>query len=161
MCTGPRQPSGDCTFAVLKHSHGCSDTQPFSHCRQDFCDSRGWRLESIEWGIAPGSAGGSTSLAAKGLNPLVLAMRAVADQGMELRVGDAIVRARLVGTGEAIRRDAFRCASSALQFPPRANGWKRWSSGWSQRSLAALGTIRWRARFEQALTGPVAEDLSC
>ena len=50
--------------------------------------------------------GGTAGRASKGLEALGLAMLAIADQGMDVRIGDPEVRAVLVGTSEPFRVDA-------------------------------------------------------
>ena len=52
--------------------------------------------------MLPGCERGAAGLAAKGLNPLGLAMFAISDEGMDVRLGDPEVRALLVGTSEAL-----------------------------------------------------------
>ena len=82
VLAGPGEPGGDRAFAVPKHAHGCGDTEPFGQGTQDFCDPAGCRFEAVERRIAPGGEGGLAGLTAKGLDPLDVPMRAIADEGM-------------------------------------------------------------------------------
>ncbi len=88
VLAGACQPGADCALAVAKHPHCRSDREPFGERTQDFGDSRGWRLEAIERGVATGGEGGRTGLTPERLNALVRAVRAIADQGVHLHVGD-------------------------------------------------------------------------
>jgi hypothetical protein len=55
------------------------------------------------------------------LDALVLTVRAVADEGVDLRVDDATIEAGVVGTGKTVGGDASWGASPALKIPPRSN----------------------------------------
>ncbi len=152
VLASPRQPGGARALAMPEHAHGCSEREPFGQYTQDFCDSCGWRLEAIEGRITAGGEGRAAGLAAKGLDALALAMRAVADKGVALCIIDAAVEAGWVGTGEAVGGDTFRRAAPALQVAPRAHGWRQ--CGCRPDGLPSSGgTIIRRARFEQTREG--------
>ena len=110
---------------MAEDAFGRGDIQPFSQRRQDFADPLRWSLEPIERRVAAGREGRATGLAAKGLDAFTVAMCAVADEGMDLGVGDAVVSTGGSRTRKAGGDDPLRLAPPALQFAPRANGW-RW-----------------------------------
>jgi hypothetical protein len=90
-------------------------------------------------------------LAAKGLDALVLAMRPVTDEGMDLGVGDAMIEAGAIGAGKTVSHDAFGRTSSALEFSPRSNHRRRCRAGCSVQRLTTTGrTVVRGARREQA-----------
>ena len=106
-----------------KHPHTRSDRKSFGQRTQDFGYAGGGRLEPIEGRVAPGGAGGPARLTAKRLDPLGATMRAIPDEGVDGGVGDAVVGAGWVGTGEAIRGDALGGTTSAFEL---ASGTRRW-----------------------------------
>ncbi len=122
VLAGPRQPGGDRALAVPEHSDGCGDREAFSHRTEDFCDPGGCGFEAIEGRVPTGGEGGLAGLTAEGLDALVVAVRAIADQGVHIRVGDAEIIAGGVRAGEAIGGDAFRGTTPALDLAPWTNG---------------------------------------
>ena len=54
-------------------------------------------FQAIQRGVAPGTERGVAGLTAKRLDPLRLTMLAIADERMNESVGDAKVRALLIG----------------------------------------------------------------
>ena len=153
MLASPREPGGDRAFAVAKHPYGSRNTEAFGQCTHDSRDARGGRFEAIERGMPAGSEGRSARLTAEGLDALVLAMRPIADEGVDGGVGDAVVGTGSIGTSKAVGDDALWGAAPALELAPRANGWRRRGSGWRPSCMATLWTIVRRARLEQALDG--------
>ena len=85
------EPGGDRRMAMTEDAFRCRDAEPFRHGRQDFAHTLYRRFEPIEGRMATGGEGGSARLAAQGLDALVLAVRAVTDQCMDLPGGDPIV----------------------------------------------------------------------
>lgn len=87
-----------------------------------------------------------------GGDAFVRIMRAIADQGVDLRIDDAMIHAGVVGTGEAFSSALLRSPTSALEFPPRSHR-RRWHRcGCRSDGLAtACKTIVRRARLEHAL----------
>jgi hypothetical protein len=61
-----------------------------------------------------------TGLTAKGLDPFGLAMLAIADEGMDVGLGDAEGGAEAVGTSEPRGVDAFGGSPSAFHLTPRS-----------------------------------------
>ncbi|HSH81597.1 MAG TPA: hypothetical protein VLA19_23965 [Herpetosiphonaceae bacterium] len=82
VLTSAGEPGDARAWAVAKDLYGSSDREAFGERTQDFCDSRGGRLEAVEGRIAPRGEGGSARLAAKGWDGLTLAMCPVDNQGV-------------------------------------------------------------------------------
>ena len=130
VLTGPREPGGECAFAVAKHPYGSANSEPFRQCTQDFRHTCRCGFEAIERCVTPGGERGPTGLTAEGLDALDLAMRAVAHEGMDGGVDDTEIDAGGVRAREAISSDPLGCTSPALAFPPRA-GQREWRRcGW-------------------------------
>jgi hypothetical protein len=66
----------------------------------------------------PGSEGGAASLTAKRLDPFGMPMLAIADQSVNVGIGDAEVGALLIGTGIAFGVDPLGCAPAAFNLAP-------------------------------------------
>ena len=137
MLAGPGQPGGDRALAMAKHPHSCGETQAFRERGQHLGDTIGRRFEALAWRVAAGRERRPTGLAAKGLDALPRTMDAVADEGMDVGIGDVVIRTGRVGTGEAVHRNAFWCPASALQLTPWLNHGRRW------RSAGADELSRW------------------
>jgi hypothetical protein len=150
MLTSPREPSRDGGVAMSEHPHSGGDIQPFRQGSEHFCNALGCRFEPIERGSAPGAEGTSTCLAAQRLNPLAAPVRAVADQGMNLRVGNPKVGTAAVGAGEALSGNPFRRATAAFDLAPwchrRRDGWR-----WRGRVPTAGRAVVWGARLKEPL----------
>src|SRR5216683_6698003 len=96
-CT--REPGGDGGLLVAEDAFGRRWVQPFSQRRQDHSDLLRRGFHPVQRRVAPGTEGGVARLAAKGLDPLDLAMLAIANQRMHVRIRVGKVEARSVGTG--------------------------------------------------------------
>ena len=71
--------------------------------------------------MAPGSERGAAGLTAKGLDLLGLAMPAIPDKCVDVRIGDAEVGALLVWTSEALGGYPLGCSSAAFDLAPGAH----------------------------------------
>ena len=95
---------------------------------------------------------GVAGLTAKGLDALGLAMLAIPDQRVDVSIGDAEVRALLVGTGEACGVHAFGGSPAAFDLAPGAHRQRRWPS--TRRGSGGEttgGAIVWGAGLEQTV----------
>src|SRR5829696_826353 len=106
----PRLPPGDRPLAVAEDAHRRRDIEPFRQGAQDLADARWRRLEPVERRAAARADLGAARLAAKVLDAVSRAVVAVADQGMDALVRDAVVRAGGRWTGIARGRAALRGA---------------------------------------------------
>ncbi len=84
---------------------GSRRIQPFGQCREHDGDVVIRGFQTVQGSVAPGSEGGAAGLTAKGLDALGMPMLAIADQSVNVRIGDAEVRALLIGTGIAVGVD--------------------------------------------------------
>ena len=95
--------------------------------------------------------GGAAGLATKGLDPLSLPMLAVADQSVNVRIGDAEVGALLIGTGIAFGVDPLGRASAAFDLAPGTHrGRHRFYIKRVGAREATGGAIVWAAGHKQA-----------
>src|SRR5207245_1762776 len=77
-------------------------------------------FQTVQGRVAPGSERGMARLAAKGLDPFGTAMLAIANQGMNVGIGDPEVHALLVGTSEALGVYSLWCSPPAFDLAPGA-----------------------------------------
>src|SRR5713101_7333299 len=80
--------------------------------------------------MAPGTERGVASLTAKGLDPLGMAIPAISDEGVDLSIADAEVRALRVGTSEPFGIYAFGCSPPAFHLWPGTHRSRRWPCAW-------------------------------
>ena len=99
--------------------------EPFSQSREHHGDLLRGRFQAIQGGVASGTEGAVARLAAKRLDPLSTAMLAIADQRVDLRIGDAEVHALLIGTGEAGGVHTLGCSPPAFHLAPWAHRSRR------------------------------------
>ena len=126
MVASTGQPGGNRGVAMSKDPLCGCDIQPFSQRTQHHAYTLDGGFEAVKWGVATGAEGGPAGLAAKGLDALSLAMRPIADEGMDVGISDLVLRTGRVGTSEAVRHNAFWCPTSALQLTPRLHHGRRW-----------------------------------
>jgi hypothetical protein len=111
-----------------------------------------WGFQAIQRGVASGTEGAVTRLAAKGLDLLGAAMLAVPDKCMDVSIGVAEVRALLLGTGEAFRINTLGGSSSAYYLAPRPHwSWHRPSSRRCRGGEKTGGAIVWSAGLQETV----------
>ncbi len=86
---------------------------------------------------ASGAKSGFARLAAEGLNALVLPVRAITNQRVDMRVRDAVIDAGGGRTREAVGGNAFGRTPATFDLAPGADGWacaggRQEGSGWRQ-----------------------------
>jgi hypothetical protein len=96
------QPGGDGGLPVAEDPLGGGSIQPFGERSQHHCYLVRGGFQTVQGGVVPSSEGGAAGLTAKGLDPLGMAMRAIANQGMDVSICDPSVRALVVGAGKAL-----------------------------------------------------------
>ncbi len=96
------EPGGDGGLLITEDPFGSGSVQSFGEGSQHHGDLLGRGFQTIQGGVASGSECGVAGRASKGLDPLGLAMLAIADQGVDMSICDPGIRALLVGTGEAL-----------------------------------------------------------
>ena len=67
-------------------------------------------------------------LAVEALDGLTFAMGAIADQGMNVGIGDSIIGTGTSGTGEPVRQDALGGTAPACAHTLRLDSWGCWGS---------------------------------
>ena len=89
-------------------------------------------------------------------------MLAIANQGMNVGIGDAEVRALLVGTSEALGVYSLRCSPTAFDLTPgayRSRCWLHARRGSGDETTG--GAIVWAARLEQTVEHGALGPSSC
>jgi hypothetical protein len=112
------QPGGDGGLSKAEDPFGSRRIQPFGQCREHDGDLVRRGFQPVQGSVAPGSEGGAAGLTAKGLDALGMPMLAIADQSVNVRIGDAAVRALLIGTGIAVGDDPLGRAPAAFDLAP-------------------------------------------
>src|SRR5712692_9501096 len=100
MLPSAGQPGGDSGLTVAEDTFSGGSIQSFGERSQHHSDLVRGGFQAVQGGVSPGSESPVTSLAAKRLDPLSMAMGAIPDQGVDVSVSDPGVEALLVGTGE-------------------------------------------------------------
>jgi len=126
VLTSAGQPGDDRGMTVAEDPLSGRRVQPFSEGRQHHCDLVRRSFQTVQGGVVPSTERGVASLTAKGLDPFSKTMLAISNQGMNVSVCDAEVRALVVRTGEAICVHQFRCSPSAFDLAPGAHRERRW-----------------------------------
>lgn len=75
-------------------------------------------FQVIEWGVAPRAEAGLAALALQGLDVLSFTAFSIADQCMDLGIGDPEVVTLWIGTGMPLGLDLFLASPAALVFRP-------------------------------------------
>ncbi len=121
MFSSTREPGGNGRVAVAEDPLGCGNVEPLRERRQHFANALRRGFETVHRGVTARTERDPTGLAAEGLDALICAMGAVTNEGMELRIRDAIVGTGGGRTGKAIRVNALRRSAAAFQLTPRAD----------------------------------------
>jgi hypothetical protein len=114
----PGQPGGHGRLPNAEDPLCCRWVQPFGQRGQYHGDVRGRGFQTIQGRVAPGSERGVARLTPKCLNRFGLAMFAVPDQCMPVRVSVAEVPALLIGTGEAFGGYPLGRSAAAFDLTP-------------------------------------------
>jgi hypothetical protein len=93
--------AGDGGLSVAEDPFGSRKIQPFGQRREHHCDLVRGGFQTVQGSVAPGSERGMAGLTAERLDALSTTVLAIADQSVDVSIGDAEVRALLIGTGEA------------------------------------------------------------
>ncbi len=120
LCMFPcaREPGGDRGLSVAEDPLGSRKIQPFGQRGEHQCDLPRGGFQTVQGSVAPGSERGAASLTTKRLDLFGLAMFAVANQRMSVRVCHTEVGALVVGTGVAFGVDPLGGSSSTFHLAP-------------------------------------------
>jgi hypothetical protein len=112
----------------------------------------GGRFQTVERCVASSAERGAARRASEGLDRLGLAMLAIANESMNMSIGDAAVEALLVRTGEAFGVYALGSSPTAFHLTSRTH-WRRRCSSTQRGSGTETtgGTIVWAAGFQQTV----------
>ena len=126
--------------------------QPKGSRSQHHCDLVRGGFQTVQRGVAPSTERGAAGLTAKGLDLLGMAMLAIPNEGVNVSICDAGVRALLVRTGEALCVYPLRCSPAAFDLAPGAHrGRRRPHNRREGGGEATGGTIAWGAWLEETL----------
>jgi len=126
-----------------------TDVPSSQHSRQHDCDLLGGGFQTVQGGVTPGCERGVAGRASKCLDPLGLAMLAISDEGMDVRISDPGVGALLVGTSEALGGYSLGGSPTAFHLTPGAY-WRRGRShAWQGETTD--GAIKRCAGLEQTV----------
>jgi len=163
VCSSAGQPAGDGGVAVAEHPHGRGHTQPFRQRCEHFRDRLRCGFEPLQWRHPEGSRGGRAIVpqgrAAQGLSSFGFPLQAIAEERMDLRIGDPLVPTRGGGTREALCINALGCAAAAFQLTPRRHARGGRGRGGRGRCQLAAGravggrglSSRWRVAVTAAV----------
>jgi hypothetical protein len=96
-----RQPAGDGRLPIAEDAFSRRSIQPFGQCREHHGDLLRGSFQMIQRSIASRAERGVASRTSERLDPRSRPMLAIANQRVDLSIGNAKVEARWVGTGEA------------------------------------------------------------
>src|SRR5947209_19077305 len=96
-CTS--EPPRNRGLSKAENSLGSGRVQPFSESRQHHGDLLRGGFQSVQRSVASGSEGGAARLTPKGLDRFSLTMLAIANERVDLIIGDPEVQQLLNGTG--------------------------------------------------------------
>jgi hypothetical protein len=110
-------------FQVASTSAG---VESFGQRREHLCDLLRLSFQPIQRRVASSTEGGVTGLTPKRLDLLGMTMLAVANESVDLGIGDPAIPALRVGTGVALGVHAFGGSSPAFHLAPGAHRSRRW-----------------------------------
>jgi hypothetical protein len=111
----------DGRLPVAEDPQGFGRVEPFGQRRQDPCDLLRRGFQPVRWGMASCTERGATGLTTERLDSLGSAMLAIPDERVNVSIGDAEVRALLIGTSEACGGYSPGGSSAAFHLTPGAN----------------------------------------
>ena len=124
VLTSTGQPGDDRGMAVAEDPLSGRRVQPFNESRQHHCDLVRRSFQTVQRGVVPSTERGVASLTAKGLDPFSKTMLAISNQGMNVSVCDAEVRALVIGTGLALGVHSLECSPPAFHLTPGGHSWR-------------------------------------
>src|SRR5947209_7308970 len=123
-----RQPRGDRGLTGAEDPRGLGRVQPFCQRREHPCDLMRRGFQTVERSVMSSAERGVASLTTERLDVLGLAMLAIANQRVDVSIGDAAVEAPSVGTSEALGVHALGSSPTAFHLTPGTHRQWRWPS---------------------------------
>ena len=152
MLTCTSQPGGDGRLPIAEDPFGSGSVQSFGQRRQYHCDVMRRGFQTVEGGVEPGREGGAAGLTPKRLDRFSAAMLAIANQRVNLIIGDPAVPALWIGTSETFGVSAFGGSSAAFDLAPGLHRRRRWLHARRGRGGESTGgAIVWAAGREQTV----------
>src|SRR5260221_1993301 len=146
------EPCGDGGLPAAEDSFGRRWVQPFGQRREHHGDLVRGGFQPIQGGVTSSAERGAASLTTERLDPLRLTMLAIANERMNVSVGDPEVRALLIGTGVAFGVDLFGCCPAAFDLAPGTHRpRRRLSTRRGSGGETTGGAIVWAAGLEKTL----------
>ena len=131
---------------------GFGRIQSFGQRREHHCDLLRGGFQTIQRSVASSTERRAAGLTPKRLDLLGMTMLAIANQRVDLGIGDPAIRALRVGTGKALGVHALGCSSAAFDLAPGAYRPRRWL--FTRRGSGGEttgGAIVWAAGLEQTV----------
>src|SRR5947209_6881496 len=122
------QPPRNRGLSKAKDPLGGGRVEPFGQSREHHSDLLRRGFQAIQGGIASSTEGGATSLAAKRLDALDMALLTISHPGVDPSVCDPEVEALMVGASKPRCVDAFGCSPPAFDLAPGTHRYRRWPS---------------------------------
>src|SRR5947207_2876851 len=116
-------------------------------------------FQTVQGRVPSSTERGATGRASKRLERFGLAMLAIADQSVDMSIGDAEVGALLIGTGIAFGVDPLGCAPAAFDLAPgthrgRHRSYDRWVAAREATGGAIVGAAELEQTMERRALGP-------
>ena len=118
MLASSGQPGADGRLSVTKDAFGGGCVQPFGQRSKNPGDLLGRGFQTVQGRVASRAERGAASLTAERLDPFGMAMLAIANERMNVCIGDAAGCALLIGTGEAFGVDSLGRVSATFDLAP-------------------------------------------
>jgi hypothetical protein len=146
MLSSAREPRGDGRLSKAEDPLCGRWVEPFGQRREHHGDLLRGGFQTIQGSVAPGSERSAAGLAAKRLNPLGMTMLAIANESVDLGIGDPAIGALLVGTGKTRGVHALGGSPAAFPLMPGAYMDRSWPSNRLRNGGEAAGrAIIWSA----------------
>jgi hypothetical protein len=146
------EPRGDGGLPVAEDPFGGGSVQSFCQRSEHQCDLVRGGFQTVQGSMASSAERGVAGRASKGLDPLSMTMLAIANQGMNVSIGDAEVGALVIGTGIALGVYPLGCSPAAFHLTPGAHSWRCWRYDRRGRGGETTGrAIVWAAGPEQTM----------
>ena len=152
VLTSARQPGGDGRLTVAEDAFSRGSVQPFGECSEHHGNLLGGGFQMVQRSIVSSAERGAASLTTERLDPLGLAMLAIANQCMNVCIGDAEVLALLIGTGIAFGIDPLGRSPAAFDLAPGTHRGRQRSNNRRVRARETTGrAVKRGAGLEQTV----------
>ena len=112
--------AGDRRLTIAEDAFSRGSVQPFGQRRQHHGNLLGGGFQTVQRSVASSTEGSAAGLTAKRLDVLDTAMLAIANERMNVCIGDPKVQTRKVGTGVALGVHVLGGSPPAFHLAPGA-----------------------------------------